>query len=100
MPKTVFVGRTSLELGVSSAVIAFNEGAKGLCKVLENLGIKEGKCTTLNHKSRDRKRKLAADHKKTENVKMRRKTLRAKKKGLLDAEKATEGGESYAKGEY
>ena len=99
-PKTVFVGRTSLELGVSSAVIAFNEGAKGLCKVLENLGIKEGKCTTLNHKSRDRKRKLAADHKKTENVKMRRKTLRAKKKGLLDAEKATEGGESYAKGEY
>ena len=30
-----------LELGVSSAVVAFNEGARGLCKVIEKLGIKK-----------------------------------------------------------
>lgn len=99
-PKTVFVGRTVLELGISSAIIAFNEGAKGLGKVLENLGIKEGKFTSLNHEGRDRKRKLNADRKKTDNVKKRRKTLRAKKKGLLDEEKVTEGGESYEKGAH
>ena len=99
-PKNVFRGRTVLELGVSSAVVAFNEGARGLSKVLEKLGIKEGECTKSIYESRDRKRKRGADFKKTETGKKMRKSLRAKKKGLLDKEKVKEGGESYAKGAF
>ena len=77
--KTLFVGRTVLELGISSAVITFNEGAKGLSKVLEILGLKEGKCTMSNYEGRDIKQKLSADYKKMETAKKRRKTLRAKR---------------------
>ena len=99
-PKTVFVGRAVLELGISSAVIAFNEGAKGLSRVLEVLGVKEGKCAISNCEGRDMKRKLLADHKKTETAKKRRKTLRAKRKGFLDEEQLKEEGESYAKGAF
>ena len=99
-PKTVFVGRAVLELGISSAVIAFNEGAKGLSRVLEVLGVKEGKCAISNCEGRDMKRKLLADHKRTETAKKRRKTLRAKRKGFLDEEQLKEEGESYAKGAF
>ena len=100
MQKTVFVGRTFLELGISSAVIAFNEGAKGLGRALEVIGVKEGKYTTSNCEGRDVKRKLLGDHKKTETAMKRRKTLRAKRKGLLDEEQHIEVGESCAKGAF
>ena len=80
-PKSVFIERKVLELGVSSAVVGFNEGARGLCKVLENLGIKEGKCTKTSYEA-DRKQKREADFKKMENGKKMRKSLRPKKKGL------------------
>ena len=68
--------------------------------MLANIGIEEGTCTSLGHPIRDRKRKLDADHKMTDCFKKRRKTLRAKKKGLSDDQKEKEGGESYAKGAY
>lgn len=61
--------RTVFELGISSAVIAFNEGtggAEGLCKVLENLGITEGKCSSVNHEEGYRKRNLTVDRTETE----------------------------------
>ena len=42
VPKAVFVGRSVLEMGVYSAVIEYNDGAAGLRKVLELLGVKSG----------------------------------------------------------
>ena len=36
-PKDVFVGRSTLEMGVASAVISFNDGQSGILKVMENL---------------------------------------------------------------
>ena len=36
-PKDIFVGRTTLEIGVASAVIRFNDGVSGVLKVLKTL---------------------------------------------------------------
>ena len=44
-PKNVFVTKTVLQLGVNSAVIEFNEGATGVIRVLEKVGIDIGKET-------------------------------------------------------
>ena len=41
-PKDVFVGRSTLEMGVASAVISFNDGQSGILKVMENLENKLG----------------------------------------------------------
>ena len=40
LPKTLFVGRESIEMGVNSAIIHFNDGRKGILKVLEHFGSK------------------------------------------------------------
>ena len=39
-PKEVFVGCVILELGVASAVIAFNDGLSGIIEVFNKLNIK------------------------------------------------------------
>ena len=44
-PKNVFVTKPVLQLGVNSAVIEFNEGANGVIRVFEKLGIDIGKET-------------------------------------------------------
>ena len=41
-PKDVFVGRVTLELGVASAVITFNDGFSGILEVFNKLNIKPG----------------------------------------------------------
>ena len=40
--KNVFLGRVTLELGVASAVIAFNDGLSGIIEVFNKLNIKPG----------------------------------------------------------
>ena len=47
-PKDVFVGRTTLELGVASAIISFNDGLGGVVKVFSELNISPGKYTEEN----------------------------------------------------
>ena len=39
-PKSVYAGRSTVELGVCAAVLCYNEGAEGVVNVLDNLGIK------------------------------------------------------------
>ena len=39
-PENVFAGRVTLELGVASAVIAFNGGLSGILEVFNKLNIK------------------------------------------------------------
>ena len=41
-PKNVFVERQTLEIGVCSAVIEFNEGFQGIHKVIEYMGLDTG----------------------------------------------------------
>jgi len=44
-PKDVFVGRSTLEIGVSSAVISFNNGAAGMLMIFDKLNLMYGKLT-------------------------------------------------------
>ena len=52
----------------------------------------------LGATQRDKKRIDSSDKKCSEMGKMRRKMLRATKKGYIDAEKEAEGGDSYSAG--
>ena len=42
LPKDVFVGRSTLEIGVYSAIIGYNDGYEGLLKVIECCGLEPG----------------------------------------------------------
>lgn len=42
MPKTTFVGYTSLKIGVLGAVLSFNEGSMSRVKVFQELGVDPG----------------------------------------------------------
>lgn len=53
VPKTVFVGRKTLELGVYDAVLGFNEGNIGRINVLKSLGVKIGQNTATIFKQLD-----------------------------------------------
>ena len=42
VPKDIFVGREVLEIGVSSAIINFNEGVCGIIGLFETLNLNPG----------------------------------------------------------
>jgi len=73
-PKTVYVNRKTLEIGVASAVLEFNEGKDGILQVFKNVGLKIGQ---IQHQSTVRlgvKRKRHLDRKSSSPVKRRRLT--------------------------
>ena len=47
--KSVFVNEQSIELGVNSAILQFNDGAHGTSKALEQFSIKHGIYTNIKH---------------------------------------------------
>ena len=98
-PKDVYVGKQTLEIGVASAVISFNDGAVGLIKVLEDLSLPAGIFSQYGANNRDILRVKRMNNKEKESVKSRRKSLRAKRKGFDDKNKETEG-EVYSKGGF
>ena len=55
-PKRVYVGRNIVEIGVSSAVINFNDGSLGLLPVFEKLGIDCGHSTHVSLRETDKDR--------------------------------------------
>ena len=99
-PKNVFVKLSVLQLGVFSAVIEFNDGAKGVERVLKNFMNSTGVYTTLGSYRKDKDRSRQVTRKASESEKRRRKKLRSIHKGFLDAEKDIEGKESYLSGAY
>ena len=99
-PKNVYVGRPVLELGVSSAILEFNEGSFGVNSVFQQYGITNGYCFNLLSERRDRVRTAICDKKVTVVGKSRRKKIRAIKKGLVDKEKELEPKETYVAGGF
>ena len=99
-PKSVYVGRTVINLGVCSAVLAFNEGSEGIEMVFNKLGLKLGKAFNNIGKTKRNKQIKNNMVKTSEQTKRQRKKLRAKRKGFTDAEKEAEGGESYSSGAF
>ena len=79
--KDVFVGRTVIEKGICSAVICFNDDTVGVSKIFEELTMDTGQFTKsfcLNH---DTSRVKIMDRKSSDEGKLRRKRLRAVRKG-------------------
>lgn len=61
LPKTSFVGRTALQIGVRDAVICFNDGAGSRRLVVENLGMEPGFNMMRSLRSIDNRRVTEAE---------------------------------------
>ena len=55
-PKRVYVGQSTLEMCVASAVLSYNGGGQGLLPVYEKVGIDPGYFATIGLKKLDEKR--------------------------------------------
>ena len=88
-PKDVFVRCVTLELCVSSAVIALNDRLSGILEVFNKLNIKPG--TFCEKEFKDEKRFTQMDRKSSDSVKQRRKKHRAQSKGFHDKCEENEG---------
>ena len=97
-PKTIFVSRSVLEMSVSSAILIFNSGKRGLFDVFTNCGLEIGSYTETFCYLEDASKVIRLNIKSTKAVKKRRKTLRSVKMGFVDKEAEEEP--SYASGAY
>ena len=74
-PKRVYVGRQILEIGVSSAVVNFNEGYKGISRLFDKVFLDTGSLVKVGLKNRDRDRVNKMEKKSSERGKLQRKSL-------------------------
>ena len=98
-PKSIFVSREVLEMGIHSAVLHFNDGTNGVEKVLSFFNISSGTAMEFKNNKIDCKRVRQMDRKLSDVVKRRRKTLRTIKQGYQDKENDTEK-PAYIKGGF
>ena len=98
-PKNVFVNRSTLEIGVNSAIIHFNNGSIGVTEVFNHFGL-SGDVTVKKSQERNKDRINRMNKKSTNKIKKRRKRLRTIKKGFSDREEETEVTESYVPGRF
>ena len=99
-PESVFISKKVLELGVFSAIIEFNDGCSGLNPVFELFGIGDGKFIKNSLTQCDIARIDAMEIKSHATRILRRKCLRAIKKGYIDKEQETEPEPAYFKRDY
>ena len=90
-PKDIFVGRTTLEIGVALAVINFNDGISGALKVFKNLKVKPGRNCIAYCTQNDNNRIRNMESISTAEVKQRRKQLQARRKSFADSAEGKEG---------
>ena len=90
-PKDVFADWVALELGVASAVIAFNNGLSGIIEVFNKLNIKPETFCEKYCEFNDETRITQKDWKSSDSVKQRRQKLRGHRKGFQDKCKENEG---------
>ena len=99
VPKEVYVGRETLELGLYDAVAHFNIGAVTVIRILQALNIPPGKYTEEGCKLLDQLRVDGAEYKSKASTKKRRKVIRGLKKRKEDKNKQREG-VNYASGQF
>ena len=80
VPKEVFVGADTLELGVNDAASHFNIGNQVTLNTLTNNGIEPGEFCREEMKRSDKLRLGKAIYKETDTSKRKRKLLRARRK--------------------
>ena len=95
----MLVGRATLEIGVASAVLNFNDGSSRVLNVLNSLKIEPGKFTTEFCGKRDSERVTKMDLKSSDQTKLQRKQLQAQRKEFIDAVEQEEG-LVYGAGEF
>lgn len=91
IPKNVFVGYKTLQIGVSDAVITWNEGNIARIKVLQLLGIKAGDNTVNILQELDKLRVTKAEWAAQQMTKEARKKRRREKLCLHDDERSDNG---------
>ena len=99
-PKTIYVSRSVMELGVNSAVLHYNEGACGISNVFSYFKIDNGYYMEKGSIKRNKVSVRKMDIKSSEGGKTKRKKIRAVKKGLIVKEKESEPSESYIAGGF
>jgi hypothetical protein len=90
LPKTVFVGRNTLEFGAYDAALCFNKGNIGKIEVLQLMGIEPGRNTVRGLFEIDRNRIKEADIAAQAATKQARQGRRTLKKRCEDAQDAQE----------
>ena len=99
IPKEVYVGRETLEMGVYDAVAYFNIGTSAVLTLFHALGIPPGKFTEAGCRQQDQVRVHLAQRKSRPDTKKRRKVLRGLRKRKDDKRKEAEG-VNYASGQF
>lgn len=99
-PKDTFVSKPVLDIGVASAVIQFNDGLSGFQKLFQRLNLSVGTYTKAGAIEIDTRRIGNMEVKSRKETMLARKKLRAIKKGHVDKEKQSEGGDSYVTGNF
>ena len=79
-PKDIYVGRSTLEMGVDSAIISFNFGARRLLDVFREYGLQDALYTNTFCRKKDKSRIKESCRKKSDKGKSSRKRLRAVRK--------------------
>ena len=90
-PKRVYVTKKTLEICVSSAVLEYNTGKKGIEIVMNKAGLKIGRLQSESYHNVQSRQKRHMIRKSSERFKRRRKDLRAIKKHWIDKSKEQEG---------
>ena len=98
-PKTEFVGKATIEIATSHAVLVFNSGRKALLPLLERMGIHAGPLCTTHLEQKDSTRIKRAVAREVAVAKERRKSKRAAEKGAEEAH-VMEGGVIYEAGGF
>ena len=96
VPKDIFVCMKTLQMGVASAVIHYNDGGRGVLKVIEKYGFVPGHFAVIGYAKYDNSRVNRMNKKMLPLSKQRRKKLRAERKGYED--KNSMDGKSYDPG--
>ncbi|XP_072017454.1 uncharacterized protein [Amphiura filiformis] len=91
IPKETHAGAMTLDIGVASATLAFNDGMQALLGVLQRQNMNPGTHTTENLKKLDEIRIQNAERQTSDKSIKRRKTLRRIKKGYEDKHLENEG---------
>lgn len=91
IPKEVYVGSETLQLGLCDAVAHFNIGSITVIELFQALGILPGKYTEEGCRLQDQLRIHTAQHQSKPSTKKRRKVIRGLKKRKDDKTKQREG---------
>ena len=97
-PKAIYVERPTLEIGVYSAVLQYNEGPQALIHVLNHFEFSSGLYFNQGVSHRNNVSIRLSQQKDSTAGKKQRKALRHRKKGFMDKEKETEIVEPYVSG--